>query len=233
MAHMAKSEKRIEATALRRKGFPIREIAKKLGVSKGSASIWCRDVVLTPSQIALINKNLSIKTAPGRLIGAMMNKKKRIDALSKYRLEGIKEIGEVSSRELLLIGTALYWAEGAKTIGKFIFANSNASMILLMYKFLIHTLHIPKSEIRIGIQINSIHQYRIEKVLLFWSKLLDLPTSQFDNPYYVKIKPKKVYENMDDYHGLVRLRVIKGSSLQYRLLGLIDGITHQVKDKIE
>lgn len=81
----------------------------------------------------------------------------------------------------------------------------------------------------LGIQINSVHKFRIKKVLLFWSKLLDLPTSQFDNPYYVNIRPKKVYENMDEYYGLVRLKIRRSSLHHYRILGLIDGIIENTK----
>lgn len=46
-----KPEKREEARRLRREeGLPITEICQRLGVSKGSVSLWVRDIELTPAQ---------------------------------------------------------------------------------------------------------------------------------------------------------------------------------------
>jgi hypothetical protein len=226
---MEKTDKKSQAIALRKRAFSIRDIANKLDVSKSSVSLWCRNVVLSQKQLKKIKDNFIIKSAPGRLVGAMMNKNKKIDAMSKHRDDGIKTVGKLSDREILLVGTALYWAEGAKTMSRFLFVNSNPDMILVMMRFLQKVLKVPKNEITVGVQINSIHRYRIDKVLLFWSKLLDLPNSQFNKPYYVNVKAKKTYENMDNYYGTVRLRVKRSSGLQYKILGLMDGIIQNIK----
>ncbi len=44
---MAKSREKQLARVLRREGKSIREIASVLKVSKGSISLWCRDIVLS------------------------------------------------------------------------------------------------------------------------------------------------------------------------------------------
>ena len=44
---MAKSAQKLQARTLRRQGKSIGEIAKIVGISKDSASHWCRDVALT------------------------------------------------------------------------------------------------------------------------------------------------------------------------------------------
>lgn len=114
---MAKSENKIQAVEMRKKGVPIREIARQLKVSKSSASIWCRDIKLSTTQLDNIKANALVKTSPGRLLGALMNKNKRENAISEFKLSGIKEVGKMSLRDMMLVGTALYWAEGAKTLG--------------------------------------------------------------------------------------------------------------------
>ena len=48
---MAKSKERLAAVILRRKGASIKEIAKILNVSRGSVSVWCKEVKLTEKQI--------------------------------------------------------------------------------------------------------------------------------------------------------------------------------------
>ena len=47
---MAKSELRLKARELRKKGVSVRTIASELGVSKSMASIWVRDIILTIDQ---------------------------------------------------------------------------------------------------------------------------------------------------------------------------------------
>ncbi len=227
---MAKSEKQIKATALRRKGLTLKEISVALGVSKGSASLWCREIILTSAQLRAIESRSLKKNAKGRLIGAQMNKQKRLDVIERFKRQGIEEVGSLSKKDLLLVGTALYWAEGAKTEPRFVFVNSSPDMIQVMYQFLTTVLGVSKEDIRIGVQINKIHLYRIQDVLKFWSKLLHLPTSQFDKPYYIKTEPKKVYENMETYYGTVRLKVRKSANLQYRISGLIGAIIEGSKN---
>lgn len=227
---MAKSRERTEARILRTKGHSLKEISNKLDISKSTASLWCRDVILNQKQIHRLEKRSLQKSLKGRLAGALMNKNKRLSVIERFKNDGLNEIATLNDRELTLIATALYWAEGSKTSSRFIFVNSNPDMVCLMFRFLINVLKVPREDIRIGIQINQIHTYRINKVLKFWSKLLDLPISQFDKPYYTKAIPKKVYENMDNYYGIVRLKVLRSSSLQYKILGLIDGVVVNAKN---
>ena len=227
---MAKHDKKLKALSLRRKGLSLKEIAVSLGISKGTVSVWCRDIELTKDQRLAIEVKHFKNRAKGRLIGTLINKQKRVDSIKKFQDDGTKAIGRLSKKDLLLIGTSLYWAEGAKTSSRFVFVNSSPDMIKLMFNFLRATLGVKKEDIKIGIQINNIHEYRISQVLEFWSKLLHLPPSQFDRPYYVHVKPKKVYENMDKYYGIVRLKVRKSANLFYRISGLINALIKQTSN---
>ncbi|OIO29902.1 hypothetical protein COX93_02555 [Candidatus Nomurabacteria bacterium CG_4_10_14_0_2_um_filter_30_12] len=227
---MSKYELKGEAQKLRREGYPINEIKKKLGLSKSTVSLWCRDIILTEEQYKKIKKEHIFKTQKGRLIGAQMNKNKRINAIKDANILGRKLIRKISKRELLLIAIALYWSEGSKSdrTSGFIFINSDPEMILVMKLFLINVLHIPLEEIVCSIQINRIHEERIDKVLNFWKKLLQLQNSQFRKPYYVNTKVNKVYDNYENYYGICRLAVRKGMNLKYRMLGLIKAIKEDI-----
>jgi len=55
---MAKSKERNRAIELRKKGESIKVIAKKIGVSKSSTSIWCRDIILSPMQIQKLHESM-------------------------------------------------------------------------------------------------------------------------------------------------------------------------------
>ncbi len=58
---MAKGVQKSKAILLRKKGKSLSEIAQELGVSKGSVSIWVRDIELSKSA----QKNLSLKIQRG------------------------------------------------------------------------------------------------------------------------------------------------------------------------
>ncbi len=221
---MAKFEKREAAHMLRKKGKSIGEIAQELGVSKSSVSVWCRDVALTIAQKERLNKNSFTAGNKGRMLGAEMNRQKRINSLRSFEVSGREEIGKLSNRDLTMLATALFWAEGAKTGSRFIFINSDPDMILIMVRYLIEVLKVEPLRISATVQINRVHEYRIDSVRQFWSSILKLPKERFGETYYVEAIPKKKYENHDSYNGILRLRVNNGASLQYKLLGYISAL---------
>ena len=227
---MSKYELKAEAQRLRREGLPINEIKNKLGFSKSTVSFWCKDIILTEEQYKKIKKEHIFKTQKGRLIGAQMNKDKRLNAIKEADTLGKKIIKKISKRELMLIATALYWSEGSKSdrTSGFIFVNSDPEMILTMKLFLVNILQIPPKDIVCSIQINRIHEKRIKTVLSFWKKLLNLSSSQFRKPYYVNTKINKVYDNYENYYGICRLVIKRGMNWKYRMLGLIKAVKSDI-----
>lgn len=221
---MAKFEKRQVARNLRKRGHSIGAIAAVLGVSKSSVSLWCTDLKLTKRQREVLRANAIKAGHKGRVIGAEMNRKKKLDRIAFFKESGKKGIGVISQRDLLMVAIALYWAEGAKTESRFMFINSDPKMVKMMTQFLKEVLGVPKDQLRATIQINETHRPRIKKILSFWSSLLHLPRDQFGKPYFIKTVSKKVYDNHDSYYGILRLSVAKGSAVQYRMLGLINAL---------
>ncbi|MEX2341255.1 MAG: hypothetical protein WD605_02975 [Candidatus Paceibacterota bacterium] len=217
-------DKKILAHKLRRRGKSIIEIANNLKVSKSTASLWCREIKLTDKQLERLNASKIAGGHKGRMIGAGVNKQRRLDAIQLGVTEGEKQVGKLFDRDLTMLAVALFWAEGAKTGSRFMFINSDPEMILCMYRYLREVEGIDNERFHVTIQINRVHEERIQKILKFWSKLLSLPLHQFSKPYYVNVIPKKIYENHDTYYGIARLGVRGGSSLQYKLLGYIDAL---------
>jgi|SRR3989338_71860 len=224
---MAKSVSRLRAEKLREMGLSISTIAKRVGVSKSSVSLWCRNITLTNGQKEKLLANMVKGGHAGRMIGADINRQRKLRLLEAYKEDGLKTVDRLSNRDLLVAGTCLYWAEGSKTDNRLIFVNSDPKMILLACRYMREILGIKKDLIRITIQINRIHEGRIGEVQNFWSKLLGLPLNQFGKPYYINILPKKVYSNYNEYYGIARLRVLKSSRLQYKVLGLIEAFKKQ------
>jgi transcriptional regulator with XRE-family HTH domain len=104
-----KARERDEARRLRQKdGLSVKEIAKRLSVSKGSVSLWLRDIQLTDAQLAALeyrHHNHANQRNGSRAV------------LVKYRelRRQYQEEGRLKARErdpLHIAGCMLYWAEG-------------------------------------------------------------------------------------------------------------------------
>lgn len=219
-----------DARAMRKKGFSILDIAKKLHISKSTASIWCRDIELSETQIKRLIERQGQSQLKGRLKGAMLNKQRRLHIIEQSNNQGMDSMGKLTDRDMLVVAVALYWAEGSKTdsTGGFVFVNSDPEMIKIMNHFLIHILNVPKKDISCRIQINRIHEPRINTVLKFWKKMLDLQSLQMKKPYYIDTKVSKVYPNHNRYFGVCRLGVAKSSRLKYKMLGLIQALKSNI-----
>ena len=220
---MAKFEKRLLAHQLRRGGWSIKSIAQYLQVSKSSVSIWCRDVPLTDYQKKKLIQNAILAGRRGGLMGAETNRRKKEKAIFTYEEQGRKTIKKLSKRDFLLLGIALYWAEGSKG-GKLSFVNSDPDMISFIYRWFQEIMSVNKEDFIPRIFINEMHRPRIEKVLYFWAHLLSLPKNQFRKTIFIKTKQKKIYENYETYYGMLALRMKCSTNLLYRINGLIKSV---------
>ena|SRR3989344_1187682 len=220
---MAKSASRLLALKMRREGESILEIAEKLGVSKASASLWCRNIELTRRQKDRLFRNKLKGGLKGRLIGAEVNKNKRLRNIKEQETIARNIVGDLTSRDMLMLGIALYWGEGTKnpnTSGTTI-TNSDPATVLFAQRWF-EQLGVKREMFRPYIFINEMHKPREKTLLNFWSHYLDIPTSQFARTVFLKTKSRKIYENPNSYYGVLALRVRKSKTLKYRILGLIE-----------
>jgi hypothetical protein len=104
----AKDELRLQARRLRGDGLTYDEIAEITGASQGSLSLWLRDM---PREFQHSEER---RLARFRATYAQIRAEK--DAVREAEREEIAAtVGDISNRELFLVGLALYWAEGAKS----------------------------------------------------------------------------------------------------------------------
>ena len=225
---MAKPQEKKRARELRRKGWSIKSLARKLGVSSASASIWCRDIKLTTRQEKKITADVADARNKGRLLGAAANRLKKESVIENYKLEGSRELAHLSDREFLCVGLGIYWGEGSKADKNAIaVVNSDPRLICFAYKWFCDIFHVPKDMFRPQVFINHIHRARGGVVLNYWSELLGIPQPQFRKTVFIKTKNKKVYENHDSYYGVLALRIRKGTNLKYRILGYLNALGAQ------
>ena len=148
-------------------------------------------------------------------------RKKNLEAVGK------KKIGNLTKRELFLVGSALYWAEGSKKDRRTTFVNSDPVMILLYIKWLRECLEVKVEDIYCHISINQDYQSRIKKVENYWSRITGISLENFRSPSYKKVKNRKFYANFNKHYGSLFVKVKKGTNLNYEILGYIEGLKNQ------
>ncbi len=221
---MAKSQEKIKARVLRKNGESIKDIARLLGVSKSSASIWCQDIELTIQQIENLNRKMLAGNYIGSIKGARIQRERKEMRINEQKNIGIKKIGVIKNRNLLFAGLGLYLGEGNKAWNKFQFSNSNPQILKLFILWLEKCFEFPKIDLVFTVFINEIHILREETVKKYWIKTLDIKTDQFRKTTFIKSKNKKVYENFTNHFGTLSIRAKKSSSLQHKILGLCYGL---------
>ena len=218
---MSKSKERIEAIKMRRLGKSIIDISKVLSVSKGSVSIWCRDIRLTNAQREALVQNAISAGNVGRMKGAEVNRRKRLENIRTQERIARSMVGKLTKRDIFMLGIALYWGEGSKTTTSTTSITNSDPETILFARNWFEAIGVQRKMLRPYIFISEHHKKREEAILCFWSELLEIPRSQFPKTTLLRGRPKKIYENHDSYYGVLALRVRKSSSLKYKILGLI------------
>ena len=226
---MTKANLKNKAIQLRKNGKSYSEILKNIPVAKSTLSLWLRSVSLTKRQ----KQKLTFKKLQACWRGGQVKKEDRIKRKIKIIERAKNDIDEISRRDLMLLGTMLYWAEGSKEkeyypgIGV-VFGNSDVKMIKLYLKWLKDCLMVSNDEITFGIYIHETYKDNLETLRSFWSKNTGFPINFFDKVYFKKNKLNGNRKNKGlEYNGLLRVTVKKSSNLNRRIVGWIEGVCKQ------
>lgn len=222
---MAKPLLRIKARNLReKKGLSIKEIESLLGASRGTVSLWCRDIRLTPEQIKRLEEKEKSGRVRGQIKASEKHRKNRLKKVAKIHKKANKDIGKLSRREVRMIGAALYWAEGSKKERSLSFANSDPEMIKFYIFWLTRICEVSPNRIKCSVGINQVHQKREKEVKKYWSTVTGIPIAQFNKTSFKKVNNKKSYRNFKRHYGTLSVRVLKGTDLYYLTLGWIKAL---------
>jgi transcriptional regulator with XRE-family HTH domain len=179
VGYRGKLAERERARELRARAWTLNEIVAELGVSRSSVSVWVRDVAFDEAvraERAGVNRNRGARNRrPGRLA------QRKQAEIERLLAEGRDRIGQLSDRDLLIAGTALYAGEGGKTDGEVRFSNSDPRMVALFCRWLRHFFDVDESRLRVRLYL---HQgLDIEVATRFWSVVTGIPRAQFGKPY--------------------------------------------------
>lgn len=214
------------AITLRKQGKTYNEILAVVPVAKSTLSLWLREVGLSSAQV----QRITVRRRAAQQKGALARKKHRIDETSRIFQTAKAEIGSLTARERLLVGAALYWAEGSKerqtTISQAVdFGNTDPVMMRYFVDFLREALNVTLSQMVFSLYLHQSHKHRLEEVQTQWRNALGLANLKFSWVYFKRHNPKTVRKNTGEkYLGTLRVYVRNSSSLQRKISGWIYGI---------
>jgi len=222
-----KLKEKIEAIRLRRLGKSYSEIRKKVKVSKGTLSLWLRDIKLTPEQEKKLYVELRQKNAY-RL--AKFNQRKRIERTNEIIKKAKKEISLYLRNPLFLAGLMLYWAEGDKSEEKEIvkFSNSDSAMVKLIMKWFRKICKVPEDKFRICLHIHELHCRK--DIKRYWSQITAIPFSQF---YKTQIKPTSLKLRKNKLYNGTCAITVQSRDLFRRIKGWKLGFLDKMNIKTE
>lgn len=227
---MAKSKERNKALELRQRGKSIKEIAKKLKVSKSTVSLWCRDIELSPEQIQRLQERMVSRNYMGRLKGARIQYKRRIKRTKHFKRQGLNRLGKLSDRDFLIAGAALYWGEGSKKEKQGVrISNSDPEIIKFMLRWFKKVWDVHNDHINLSVTINKIHENRVKEVEEYWSEITKIPKEQFYKTILIKAKNKKNYKNFPTHYGTLTIKIRKSTNLHRQVIGMVEGLAQRIK----
>ena len=211
----AKDNLRAAARQLRDQGLAYNEIAAKLGVSKSSISLWVRDM---PRPERLSYEACRERQAAGVAAYWADERQRREDAKVAVSRAAAQEVGQLTSREILIAGAIAYWCEGAKNkpyrrSDRISFINSDPRMIKFFLRFL-ETAGVTKDRLIFRVSIHETADLAAAES--FWRQIIDVEGAQFNRATIKRHMPRTTRKNTGaDYHGCLNV-VVRCSIGLYR-----------------
>ena len=171
MGYGGKIDERRQARELRAKSWTLLDIARKLGVSKSSVSVWVRDVEFVPKPRN--RGHSSHKPHP-------LTIRKQAE-LERCRVEAEDWIGGLSDRDLRMFALALYAGEGSKGDGGIVFANSDPTLMRVFVTWMRREFPLDEGRFRVKLYLHA--DLDVAAAVAHWSTLLGVPACQFNKPY--------------------------------------------------
>lgn len=220
MGYRGKIEEQNRARALRAQAWTLGEIAEELGVSKSSVSLWVRDVRFDEG--ARRKRGFERKgrgSAAARRRGPNALQRRKQAEIEEFMAWGQMTLGQMTDREFLVAGAALYAGEGTKRDGSVRFANTDPRMIRLFCSWLRTYFDIDESRLRVRLYLHE--GLDLEQANQVWSRVTGIPVSQFGKPYRAVADPS--IRRAKHVHGCVCI-VYSCSRTHRAVMGLVGAL---------
>lgn len=226
----AKDDLRARAIELRGQGWSVNDIALELGVAKSTAWTWVRHQPLDPDSARAEQRRAHAKAMNDRRWEG--HRADRDAARAEVMAAAAAEVGELTQRDLTLLGAAIYWCEGAKSkpwrrAENLQFTNSDPGLLGLFLRFL-RACAIPPDAMSFRVHIHE--SADAEAAAQWWAERLRLDPARFRRPTVKRHRPSTTRHNLgDDYHGCLVVYVQRTRRLYWRVEGMVQAITESAR----
>ncbi|MBP9670609.1 hypothetical protein KBD75_04390 [Candidatus Woesebacteria bacterium] len=195
-----------QVQALYQSGVRKCDIARKLNQDTTNISRWCRKL----SPLDKVTQTSSYQEK---------------ERYRWYTYENI-DFTKIDRNSAKILLSLLYWCEGCKYPGtnkvEFVCSDEKMQVTFIKLMRVAFKNELDETKFRVMLQLHTTHN--IDTQINYWSKLLDIPKTQFIKPH-LTIKTGSRYRSV--YNGTCNLRYF-----DYRLLLRIMGTYSQVSSQI-
>ncbi len=197
MAHA--STIRDKVFKLRKEGNSYKYISEKTGISKSTLSGWLFDVPYTPNETT-IERIGEARAASGRAKARI-----KIESIEKAGEEAKKDIGELTKRDLFMLGIGIYIGEGTKTHNIVRVINSDPKIIKFTVKWFKEVCGLSTENFRIRLFLYP--DNNVKQCIKFWSEISGIPIKQFQKTHIDERKDKKIFKRGKLPYGTAHLGI--------------------------
>ncbi len=215
-----------KAQELRDTGYSYNMIRDELGIAKSSLSNWFKDRPFTP------NKAVLKRIQYGPIKSAEKRHNRKVQEIKELKKRGGEEIGEITKRDLWLLGIGLDIGEGLKSPDTIRIVNSDPDVIKLAIKWFKNICGLTNDNITIAVHVYP--DNNIEECLKFWSKVIELPLRNFRKTQVDTRKNKSTIKRRKLPYGTAHVTIVsngdpeKGVRLRRRMNGWVTGVLSQI-----
>ncbi|MFF8505012.1 hypothetical protein ACF07L_30785 [Streptomyces anulatus] len=218
----AEDDVRAKARELRLQGMTYDQIQVELGCSKGSISLWVRDLPKPErSRDAVEQARLAGRMRWDHELAVRDKERQHTKAVAR------DETVTMSDQELFYTGVALYWAEGSKDKvydrrENVTFINSDPDVIAVYLAWL-DLLDVSRDRLSYRVMIHETADVPASE--RYWADLVGIEVSALRKTTLKKHNPRTIRKNAGEaYRGCLVIRVAKGATLYRRIEGWWSGI---------
>jgi transposase len=222
----AKDDLRRRALELRDQGWSVNDLAAKLGVAKSTAYAWVKHIPLdADSDRARQKQEHAALMNAGRWDEQRQERDRR---RAEIHTAAAAYVGELTDRDIVILGAATYWCEGAKSkpwrrLDRLAFINSDPGLLRLFLRFLAVSGRGPESlKYRVPIPETA----DAEAAGDWWARELSVPRELFQRPTIKRHTPSTKRINTGaDYHGCLVIDVPNSRELYWKVEGVMAALT--------
>ena len=159
------------AIQLRKEGWSYNVISDKLGLGKSTLSHWLAEIPYAPNKETLRR----IKAGPAK--SARLNHEKKLAAIQSAKTQAAQEFGELTRRDLWMLGLGLYIGEGSKAYEYTRIVNSDPEVIQLAMRWFREICGVPSDNFLLRVHLYP--NVPVSEAIEFWSKITGIPKNQF------------------------------------------------------